>query len=59
MTIVQKAKEVKDNPAALKNFCFTLFNRGKDWLDLETLMTHVGFKDDGHIYRLYEEWQDS
>lgn len=59
MTIVQKARQVKDNPEALENFCRTLFTQGKDWLDLETLMAHVGFKDEGHIYRLYEEWQNS
>lgn len=58
MTFVEKAQVVKDDPETLRRFCQKLFELGRDWLDVETLMSSVGFKDDGQIYRHYEEWQN-
>ncbi len=57
MTILEKAKQVKNNSEELEKFCRNLFNKGKDWLDLEALMLHAGHKDNGEIYQMYEEWQ--
>ncbi len=56
MTVLQKAKQIKNKPKARKQFYIKLFNLGKDWLDVETLMSTVGHKDTGEIYQIYEEW---
>lgn len=57
MLVLEKAEQVKNDPQQFRKFCRILFNRGKNWLEVETLMCYVGYVDNGEIYRLYEEWQ--
>lgn len=61
MTIQQKATEVareanNGNIEPITKFCNVLFDKmNKTWLDVEVLLHHVGLKDKGLVYSIWEQ----
>lgn len=56
MTIFEKAESLKTKQET-KRFCINLFNQGKDWIDLETILNVVNNPFVSLVYDWYEDWQ--
>jgi len=49
----------EDGEKQLERFCKNLFEQGRDWLDVETLLTNAGLKDASkRVAVIWEDWQD-
>ena len=55
MTVLQKARTLKTD-MEIKVFVEKIYNTGKDLLDIEILLVHVGL-DRLRVLDLIEEWQ--
>ena len=56
MTNLEKAKTLTSKDET-KKFCRNLFEGGRNWLDVETLLSHVKSPHKKLVYQWYEEWQ--